>query len=667
MKRNPLLLAGGWILITSLLVHAQQPDALSLSAWKSGPLPFSFKYDGKDSDQILPTWQRSEETAPSEGGETHRYIFSDPVTKLKVTAEVRTFHDYPAIDWVLHFTNESTVDTPIIEDVQPLRWSAPVQDHRPILHWAFGSSAGPNDFQPQDSSLSPGQKVVLRSNGRSSSGTLPFFNLQDGNHGMIGAIGWTGNWMASFNAAADGKTATLDAGMPKTHFLLHGGETVRTPRIVFLDWHGNRDDSQNLWRRFVLGYYSPRDTKGQVVTVPLSFGSWGAEAIATKLANIQMLHDKQIAIDTYWVDAGWYGNDPNWSKQRGSWVPFSKFYPQGFKPLGDALKADGYGFILWLEPETADPGSTFLTEHPDWYIVRDPGQPALLNLGNPEARQGMTDFLSNLITTAGMTWYRQDFNIDPYAYWAAKDTPDRIGITEIADITGLYKFWDDLRTAHPGLQIDNCASGGRRLDIETISRSVSLWRSDFACNPRDPFYDQMLTQALAGWVPLNAGVYGSFPAFPQNLVNGEGTPLNPGQIYAVRSGYSAGWTIGSNGLPLDILKPAAKEFDQVRPFFQGDFYPLIPYSSDPSVWTAWQLHRPDLKSGVVIALRRQASPYISMHPALHAIEPAARYDVEIRSGMEKGTVREMSGQELVDLQITVPDQPGSVLIFYTRH
>ena len=50
--------------------------------------------------------------------------------------------------------------------------------------------------------------------------------------------------------------------------------------------------------------------------------------------------------------------------------------------------------------------------------------------------------------------------------------PDRVGVTEMQDIDGLYTFWDELRRAHPGLQIDNCASGGRRLDVETMSRSV---------------------------------------------------------------------------------------------------------------------------------------------------------------------------------------------------
>ena len=50
---------------------------------------------------------------------------------------------------------------------------------------------------------------------------------------------------------------------------------------------------------------------------------------------------------------------------------------------------------------------------------------------------------------------------------------------EIRHIEGLYAFWDYLLERFPGLLIDNCASGGRRLDLETIKRSAPLWRSDY--------------------------------------------------------------------------------------------------------------------------------------------------------------------------------------------
>ena len=61
----------------------------------------------------------------------------------------------------------------------------------------------------------------------------------------------------------------------------------------------------------------------------------------------------------------------------------------------------------------------------------------------------------------------------PLDFWRGNDPPDRQGMTEIRYIEGLYALWDEPRGRHPGLLIDDCASGGRRIDLEMISRSVA--------------------------------------------------------------------------------------------------------------------------------------------------------------------------------------------------
>lgn len=135
---------------------------------------------------------------------------------------------------------------------------------------------------------------------------------------------------------------------------------------------------------------------------------------------------------------------------------------------------------------------------------QDPTRPCgLLNLGDPSARRWATQMVSAMVTEANLTWYRQDFNTLPALFWDAADKASaanlshnyhhrrqqpqatlptvqivRDGISEALHIEGLYRFWDDLRAKHPGLSIDNCASGGRRIDLETLRRSVPLWRSD---------------------------------------------------------------------------------------------------------------------------------------------------------------------------------------------
>jgi alpha-galactosidase len=655
--KSPVLLLG---LAASflLLIPARGQTAvgeISLDAWTKD-LPFYFKYDGKDSSSFLSNWQRTDAPSPSPGGQLHTYTFADPNTHLKVVAEVRTFTDFDAIDWVLHFTNEGTTDTPIIENVQPLQWTLACKNPNPVAHIAQGANAHDDDFRPIDVPLPPGISSTHVSLDYSSVQRMPYFNLQDDKQGIIGAIGWSGEWQATFSRDKSAPTVGITAGMRATHFLLHPGETVRTPRIVLLNWKGsNWEDSQNLWRRMALAYFSPQDASGKPVKVPLSLGTWGAEPIDSKLANIKKLHDLQVRIDDYWVDAAWMGTSPDWMSQRGSYTPNPTFYPNGLKPLGDALKADGYGFILWFCVESADGGSQLMTQHPDWY-ERSPAPGALAKFGDPAVLQGLTDTFSKYLHDYGATWLRQDFDLDIQKFWDASDTPDRVGISEMKYITGIYKFWDALRAQ--GLQIDNCCSGGRRLDIEATSRSVNLWRSDYCAHPFPPLGAQMETQGIIPWVPLNAATFsGTAPGTPA-----DGASL----LYTLRSCYSAGFTYGLDRLSIDMMKRVADEFREVRPYFYGDYYSLTPYTDDPAAWSFLQLDRPDQKDGLVICLRRPGSPTASMKRGLHAIDPNAQYDVELRTGLDKVDAQSMSGQDLANIEVSIPDKPGSVLIFYKQ-
>ncbi len=677
-----LILAGS---IAGALGQAHSSDLTSPDLWKPANVPFSFKYDGKESAQLLATWQTSDESVAQGNAQIRRYSYMDPTTHLKVVAEVRLYPDFPdVVDWVLKFRNDGTSDTPIIENILPLNWALPASPGNCVIRHGRGSNAKAIDFEPLEESFGPGDGDHFEStDGRSSSGqTLPYFNLQTGDHGLIGAIGWTGNWKADFNYAQNGKTIVIDSGMKATHLLLHPGEEIRTPRIVLMRWTGgNWQDSQNNWRRLLFAHYTPQH-HGQPMRGPILFGSWGSEPIADKLAYINWVHGHKIPVEVYAVDAGWYGASIGsemhgaspWWKNRGDWYPSPLYYPNGIKPLGEALKADGLGFSLWIEPETTMAGRKIIRNHPDWFIHRIPPSKHdawEANLGNPAALKGITDIVSNFITDFEMTWYRQDSNEWPEMFWKTADTPDRIGMTEIGHIEGLYKMWDDLLARHPGLRIDNCASGGRRLDIEMMSRSFSVWRSDYGFF--DTLAEQAQTQALAYWVPQNMG----FETY--SLVGTNGGPwTKPGpystteSLYLMRLAYDAGYgvTPGAAGVNNEAwvawIKQAIGEYREVQPYFYGDFYPLLPYSRSDETWTAWQWNRPENKDGVVIVLRRPKSPFTAMELDLQHLDLDASYDVEIRTSYDKAPIKVMKGGELAHLQVQLADAPSSTLVFYRQ-
>jgi alpha-galactosidase len=661
-------------------------DLTSPDLWKPERAPFSFKYGGNDSVQLLTTWQFAQKAGEGKDGQVQIYSYTDPATHLKITAEVRLYPDFPgAADWVLKLRNDGDFDTPIIEDIMPLHWAIPASPGDCFLRHAQGSLAGAEDFRPLMAHFSAGNSEHLEDAwGRSSTGdTLPFFNLQTGDHGLIGAIGWTGSWKADFDYSADGKTIAMSSGMAQTHLRLHPGEEIRTPRIVLMSWTGGDwQEAQNPWRRLLFAHYTPQEN-GKAMRGPILFGSWGSEPIADKLAFIQWVHDHKIPVELYAVDAGWYGasvgleNDPTnplwnpWWKNRGDWFPSPLYYPNGIHPLGEALKAAGFGFSLWIEPETAMPDKKIVKDHPDWFLHR-PSESStrialLANLGNPVARRGLTDMLSDFITDFGMTWYRQDFNMGPAEFWKTADTPDRIGMTEIGHIDGLYKMWDDLLALHPGLRIDNCASGGRRLDIEMMSRSFSVWRTDLGF--WDTLAEQAQTQALAYWVPENMGFETFSGTSPWKKPGPYSTPES---LYLMRLGYDAGYGVGPGAAGVNNdewvawVKQAIGEYREVQPYFFGDFYPLLPYSRDAETWTAWQWDRPENKDGLIMLLRRPKSPFASIEVRPKHLNPDAIYEVEIRTTYDHAPIQKMKGSELAHLPIQLPEAPSSMLIFYRQ-
>jgi alpha-galactosidase len=258
---------------------------------------------------------------------------------------------------------------------------------------------------------------------------------------------------------------------------------------------------------------------------------------------------------------------------------------------------------------------------------------------------------SKMIGDFGLDFFRQD----GHPIVPADSGPDRKGMRQIRYIEGFYAFWDALLKDHPHLVIDNCAAGGRKIDIETIQRSIPLWRSDIQVNVNfDPILMQCQTYGISFWVPLSGGA-SSFPT-----------------SYSVRSGFSPAlvtqWhifddVVDSAGFDFEAARRLLREYLAVRSYFYGDYYPLTSYSLKHDVWMAWQFHRPDLGEGMVQAFRRKESPYEASRFPLHGLEHDAQYMLTDR---DRDETRRASGQELMDqgLAINIPDRPCAVTITY---
>jgi alpha-galactosidase len=652
-------------------------------------LPFSFKMNGQPVDSAaLGKWE-IQASAGNPAGDKRLYeiILSDRATGLRVRCELTEFTGHPAIEWVLHFENRGDQETPVLADILPLDAVMTLAARPPILHYAKGALCSMDDFEPMTVALGPETSVHLEpGGGRSSSEVLPFFNLQwPSRGGTIIGIGWSGQWAAHAESTKDGGVR-FRAGMALTRLKLRPGESIRTPSVAMLFYDGDWIRGQNLWRRFILDQHRPR-VGGKPLAPLLLAGNWGATPAATHLANVKVLSQRELSVDFYWIDAEWFGRGP-WFLNAGDWRVKADLYPQGFRPISDALHASGRRLLLWFEPERVCEGTPWAKQFekwllavpkerkfyrwgdrqtlPDWYKAESLRNQIkegdrLWNLGDPAARKFLTDFISQRVTEFGLDCYRHDANIAPLEFWRAADAADRQGMTEIRWIEGLYGFWDELLRRHPGLIIDNCASGGRRIDLETLSRSTPFWRTDF---PGDPIGRQCHTYGISFWAPMNS--------------TGGPTPGRDDD-YALRSTFSSCMVINlfGNGdapqvkgplpdFPYARAKAALAQYRSLQRDFLGDYYPLTPYSKTADTWLAWQFHRNDLGEGLVQAFRRPKAAQDAVTLKLSGLSPAARYTVLDLDASQQP--REMTGRELIEqgIQVKAATRPAALLLTYRQ-
>jgi alpha-galactosidase len=519
---------------------------------------------------------------------------------------------------------------------------------------------------PSNAAWAQANSYLIPKDKRSSAVWLPLFNYQTGGDGLITGLGWSAAWRAYFDHQGGGKSTIL-AGVENFDSILHPGETVRSTLNLVLYWKGELLHGQNMFRRLVLEHYTPH-IDGKPVEPPISGLVWGGVPSKDHLQIIEKIKHYKIPLDVYWFDAGWYGTgvvpsysvfEGDWGPMAGDWRPNPNWHNGTLKPVADAAHALGMKFLVWVEPARAIHGRPITLEHPEYFLtgnadgkIRD-GQTLLLDLGKPEALKWAIDVVAGLVKDYGIDWYEEDFNIEPNPYLETADQPNRTGMNEMRFVEGHFAFWDALLKQFPNLAILNCASGGRRIDLETIARGQPLWRSDYNCFPEataESTQDQSF--GIQYWLPIQGSMIRGWMVFDKYEAR---CALSPGMENGLVAKTDPEW----RQITENVLQ--AK---RCKKYFFGDYYPLANQQRDPAAWSAYHLYLPEKQEGMILAMRRAKSDVQSMAFDLLTIDPAKRWKFE---DYDSGKTWSVSGREIREkgFEIVIPDRRDSRLIFYS--
>ncbi len=578
--------------------------------------PVSFRYDGKSAEEFISENGISYSVREEKNCFLHEFVSASESLRMIFTC--KAFKEFPALEYHLAFENPSAGRSGRLSQVRSLKMNyapgtmAQVLRHHGAFHrtnetythYAFRDSFRPVWWEPT-------LKEELRfqaTGGRSSVDWMPYFDIPDGKNNLRIAIGWSGQW--NTNILWDEKEFHIDAGIETFDAVLEGGEHLEFPSIILQrTTEGGREAAVNIWRRFVTSEIM-LPLNGKPPVTPTCTLTWGGRKESEHLRKLEYMDKENIPIEVYWIDAGWFAPEnrdefsPVWGSNVGDWDFDPVIYPDELRNIAEKAHKSGRKLLLWVEPERIIQDRKFAKDHPEYLLDYNNAVSKLLNLGNPDAWQACFDKMSGIIERNRLDWFRVDFNFSPLPYWHQNDAEDRKGISEVRYVNGLYRFWRELRKKFPGLMIDDCASGGRRLDFEFLRYSLPLFCSDMHCFPGvEPRFSQTHRAGLSDYWPR-------FSCGSQNQTGGD--------TYNFRSVMHHGAVIHYNtycyndleSYPYPWLRERMAEHQKIRDCFAGDFYELNAPCPDETSMTVLQYDLPEEQRGVITVFRGEKCPEV---------------------------------------------------------
>ena len=301
-------------------------------------------------------------------------------------------------------------------------------------------------------------------------GFFPFVALEDREAGVLwGAqLATPGSWQMEVFRKDD--FVALSGGQADREFghwfkTLKAGETYDTPVATIGCIKGNIDQ---LAQRLSSAQEGPLPNLPKIenelpIVVNEWCTSWGNPTQENLLALAKRLQGtpaKYLVIDDGWAERPGGG-----IQQNGDWNINPKAFPDGLAATCQAIRDHGLIPGIWFEFEVCNPGSKAfsLTDH---HLHRDGrvlqvGSRHYWDFRDPFTFDYLTKKLIHLLRDNGLGYLKVDYNETIGFGVDGAESPGE-GLRQ--HLEGMQKFFRKMREEIPDLVIENCSSGGHRLE-----------------------------------------------------------------------------------------------------------------------------------------------------------------------------------------------------------
>lgn len=317
-------------------------------------------------------------------------------------------------------------------------------------------------------------------------------------------------WSGNHRLTAE-RTITSDNFLTAGELLLPGevvlapGESHTTPWSLGSWGHGLDELSARFHQDLRARTQHPRRAR------PVTLNTWEAVYFDHDLTTLKNLADKAAAVgvERFVLDDGWFLGRRDDTAGLGDWFVDPAVWAEGLSPIIEHVRGLGMEFGLWFEPEMVNPDSDLARNHPDW-ILHTPSrwpvsarQQQVLNLAHPDCFAYLLDRIDAILTEYPISYIKWDHNRD------LLDAADpRTGNAAVRESTlALYRLLASLKTRHPELEIESCASGGARVDLGILDYTDRIWTSD-CIDPVERLDNQANTSLLVPYELMGAHIGG---------------------------------------------------------------------------------------------------------------------------------------------------------------
>ena len=350
----------------------------------------------------------------------------------------------------------------------------------------------------------------------------------------------------------------------------------------------------------------------------------------------------------YCMDAGWYA-DGTWWETVGEWMPCAWRFPNGLKAVFDYVKEKGMVPGIWLEIEVMGINCPLAKEWPDERFFMRHGKRVIdhgryqLDFRNKDVRDFATGVVDRLVSEYGIGYIKTDYNIDGGI--GTEIDSDSFGDGLLEHNRAYFDWIKDIMEKYPSLIIENCASGGMRMDYKMLSVLPIQSTSDqtnykLNANIAAKSSTAVLPEQSAVWsYPLAAATKNEIQ---MNMVNSLLQRIHlSGQIFK--------WSDEQLGMvreAIDCYKTYRHEIPESVPF-----YPLgIPHASDKFFCSAYRT-----PSCIRMALWRMDADADSFFIPLDTDKSGVRVRYPIDNGAK---IERVEG----GVNITLPEQFTAVIV-----